>query len=214
MNGDELEKLAVGDSIELSGVHWAVRELNLFQDPSGYRTSEWRIDSSRRGEFYLMVEHDPAQAAPVWYLSERLSSPKILSPETGKNIYRRLQESFSTSTTPPAALTATDTTFYFESSSSGIFTSQGESQHRSTWEYWDKTHSRNLALEFWDDGNLLVYLARVIRPESVQSLRKGGASEVRGRFLGEGVPSTLEWICALIMTLLGLAMFFSRMLKP
>jgi len=215
MDSKQLERLAVGDSFIFSGVLWAVRELNVFQDPSGYRTTEWRIASARKGEYFLMQEHDPAQSAgPVWYLSERLATPKLLSPETGENLYSKLQESFSSTKTPPSTLTVTDTAFIFESSSSGIFTSQGESQHRATWEYWDKTHSRNLALEFWDDGNLLVYLARVIKPEQVQDIKTGGAQQVKDRFFGEGAPSTLEWICATILTLLGLIMFLSGISRP
>lgn len=215
MDAKRLERLAVGDSFVFSGVLWAVRELNVFQDPSGYRTTEWRIASSRKGEYFLMQEHDPAHGAgPVWYLSERLSAPKLLSPETGKNISGQLQESFSSVKTPAPTLTVNDTSFIFESSSSGMFTSQGESQHRTTWEYWDKTHSRNLALEFWDDGNLLVYLARTIKPEQVQDIQTGGAKKVKDRFLGEGAPSTLEWICATIMTLLGLIMFLSGISRP
>jgi hypothetical protein len=215
MAGKELEKLGVDDSFLFSGVLWAVRELNVFQDPSGYRTTEWRIASSRKGEYFLMLEHDPAQkAGPVWYLSERLATPKLLAPESGKNLYGKLQESFSTCTTPPATLTVNDTIFLYESRSSGVFTSQGESQHRTTWEYWDKTHSRNLALEFWDDGNLLVYLARIIKPEQIQDIRTGGAVQVKDRFFGEGAPSTLEWICAIILTLLGLFMFLSGISRP
>jgi hypothetical protein len=215
MDSKQLEKLAVDDSFVFSGVLWAVRELNVFQDPSGYRTTEWRIASSRKGEYFLMLEHDPAQPkGPVWYLSERLPTPKLLSPETGKNLHGQLQESFSTTKTPPATLTVNDTFFIFESSSSGVFTSEGESQHRSTWEYWDKTHSRNLALEFWDDGNLLVYLARVIKPDQVQNIKTGGARQVKDRFFGQGAPSTLEWICATILTLLGLIMFLAGISRP
>jgi len=215
VDSKELETLAVGDSFSFSGVKWAVRELNLFRDPSGYRTSEWRIDSSRKGEYYLMLEHDPAQHdVPVWYLSERLPAPKLLDPESGKDICGKLQESFSSNKTPPPALIANDTTFVFESSSSGMFTSEGESQHRTTWEYWDKTHSRNLALEFWDDGNLLVYQARKIEPKAVIDLKRGGAKEVVSGFFGEGTPSTLEWICAILTTLFGVFMFLSGLSRP
>ncbi|MCM0083028.1 DUF4178 domain-containing protein [Geomonas sp. Red32] len=215
MNSDQLEQLAVGDSFILSGVQWAVRELNLFQDPSGYRTVEWRVQSSRAGEYYLMVEHDPAHpAGPIWYLSERLPSPKLIRPDTGGNVFGKLQETFSSHAAPPPALAVNGTTFLFESSSSGTFTSDGETQHRSTWEYWDQTHSRNLALEFWDDGNLLVYQARTIRPESVITLQKGGAKEVPDRFFGQSKPGTAEWICALALTIIGLMMFFAGISRP
>jgi hypothetical protein len=215
MDSNQLERLAVGDSFVFSGVRWAVRELNVFQDPSGYRATEWRIASARKGEYFLMREHDPAQPVdPVWYLSERLVAPKLLSQETGKNLYVQLQKSFSTNKTPPLTLTVTDTNFIFESTSSGAFTSQGESQHRTTWEYWDKTHSRNLALEFWDDGNLLVYLARVIKPQQIQDIQTGGAQHVKDRFFGEGAPRILEWICATILTLLGLIMFLLGISRP
>jgi hypothetical protein len=204
MNSETLETLAVGDSFTFSGVQWAVRELNYFQDPSGYRTTEWRIASSRRGEYYLMVEYDPAQGMkPVWYLSERLPSPKILHAETGKNIYRQLRESFATNVSPPAALCVNDTTFVFESSSSGRFQSEGES-HRTTWEYWDTTHTRNLALEFWAEGELLVYLARVISPDKIHDLRRGEAHKVSRA----DEPTMAEWMCAIAVTLAGLFMFF------
>jgi len=210
MNSSHLESLAVGDSFSLSGVQWAVRELNLFQDPSGYCTSEWRIESSRRGEYYLMVEHDPTQnGGPFWYLSERISSPKLLCPENGKNMYQQLQESFSVNKTPPAALMTNGMTFLFESNSSGRANWDGESRQRTTWEYWDKTHSRNLALEFWENGEMLVYLARKIAPHKIGNLQKGGAKNVVSGFFGKGKPSTLEWICAMIVTIVGIMIFLS-----
>jgi hypothetical protein len=209
MDSKSFETLAVGDSFGFSGVQWAVRELNLFQDPTGYRTSEWRIESSRRGEYYIMLEQDPAQTGgPNWYLSERLPSPKLLSPEMGKDVYNQLQESFSLNKTPPAALMVNGITFLFESSSSGQANWDGESLRRTTWEYWDKTHSRNLALESWANGELLVYLARKIAPDKIYDLQRGGAKNVVSGFFGKGKPGMLEWICAIIVTLAGIVMFF------
>ncbi len=210
MDSNHLESLAVGDSFNFSGVQWAVRELNLFQDPSGYRTSEWRIESSRRGEYYLMVEYDPAQSGgPFWYLSERIPSPKLLNPEEGKDVYRQLQRSSLINETPPPALMSNGMTFLFESSSSGRTNWEGESQQRTTWEYWDKTHSRNLALEFWGNGDLLVYLARKIALNKIRGVKKGGAKNVESGFFGKGKPSVLEWICAIIVTLVGIMMFLT-----
>lgn len=211
MDNHDLERLAVGDSFAFSGVRWAVRELNLFQDPSGYRTTEWRIESSRRGEYYLMVEHDPSQADPIWYLSERFAAPKLLAPEQGKNIYYQLKESFSANKIPPPALIANDMTFVFESSSSGQASWEGESLHRTTWEYWDKTHSRNLALEFWQNGDLLVYLARRIQVDRISDLQRGGAKNVVSGFFGGDKPSLLEWLCASLLTAAGLYMLFTGM---
>jgi len=55
---------------------------------------------------------------------------------------------------------------------------------------------------------LLVYLARKITPDKIYDLQRGGAKNVVSGFFGKGKPGTLEWICALIVTMVGLMLFF------
>lgn len=212
MEDSPLDFLAAGDSFALSGVTWAVRELHYYHDPDGYATREWRIESSQRGEYYLLREHDPARSDnPVWYLSERLVSPKLLSPSEGRNVFAQLKKTFSANVVPPASLNANGTTYLYESTSSCRADWDGTPMQRTTWEYWDTTHSRNLALEFWGNGELLVYQAGKVEPEAITDLQKGGAKQLSGRFFGKGRPGKLEWFCAVAMTLEGIAMLLMWM---
>jgi hypothetical protein len=68
--------------------------------------------------------------------------------------------------------------YQFESTTEGIYESDGGTQQRITWDYWDEAHLWNLALEAWGNGQLIVYSTREVQPESFSEHRKDG----------EGIP--------------------------
>src|SRR5208282_2830199 len=43
----------------------------------------------------------------------------------------------------------------------------GDRTQKTTWEYWDAAHARNLAVELWESGELDCYLGNYIKAADV-----------------------------------------------
>jgi hypothetical protein len=163
----QLEQLQVGDSLEYHGAQWRVMDYSRYTDPQGYETQEWLLRSGTQKDYYLLRETDPENVNKqvTWYLAEELNNPTITEPGSSRDLLAHLVEDMQSHRTPyPELQTFNRTrTYYFESQTEGTYESEGTTETRITWDYWDETHLWNLALEAWSNNTLIVYSTREVQ---------------------------------------------------
>jgi hypothetical protein len=172
----QLQQLRSGDRVKYHGVQWQVKNYSTYEDSNGYETTEWLLRSPAGAESYLLREIDPQNPESLvhWYLAEEISNPKIFQPEVFNNLAVRLWHDMQGQQVPYPELQALSRSYYFESQTEGTYDGkQGESS-RITWDYWDKAHQWNLAIEAWPNGELHIYSTKVVRPEEFSEIDKGG----------------------------------------
>jgi Domain of unknown function (DUF4178) len=179
LTGETLQDLKEGDRITYHGVRWQVCDQSTYEDDKGYTTQEWLLKSTTGKEYYLLRETDPSNVeGPVqWYLAEELQHPTLLNAETQEDVLTQIPERMKLRATPYPALQLFNRIYQFESQTDGTYNADGETRQRITWDYWDKSHLWNLALEGWDNGVLHLYSTREVQPEEFSEF--GTSSESR-----------------------------------
>src|SRR5262249_29650040 len=76
---------------------------------------------------------------------------------------------------PPPALTYDGQSYRYTDKTEGTYEDEpGQRTGKTTWEYWDAGHVRNLAVEVWADGRIDCYRGTYIDPAQV---RMGATTE-------------------------------------
>ncbi len=172
----QLQQLRSGDRVKYHGVQWQVKNYSTYDDSNGYETTEWLLRSPAGAESYLLREIDPQNPESLvhWYLAEEISNPKIFQPEVFNNLAVRLWHDMQGQQAPYPELQALSRSYYFESQTEGTYDGKEGESSRITWDYWDKAHQWNLAIEAWPNGELHIYSTKVVRPEEFSEIDKGG----------------------------------------
>src|SRR5579883_2763129 len=178
----QLQRLRAGDRLRYHGVQWEVRTYSTYTDVKGYETEEWLLVSSSGKEYYLLREIDPQNPPLHWYLAEELKYPTILDPQTSRDRLLTLGDDMRSHQSPYPELQLFNRLYAFESQTEGTYESDGNTRSRITWDYWDKSHLWNLALEAWSDGTLVVYSTREVQPTDFSEIQSGTGA---ARLLGE-----------------------------
>lgn len=201
----QLQQLRSGDRVKYHGVQWQVKNYSTYDDPNGYETTEWLLRSPAGAESYLLREIDPQNPESLvhWYLAEEISNPKIFQPEVFNNLAVRLWHDMQGQQTPYPELQALSRSYYFESQTQGTYDGkQGESS-RITWDYWDKAHQWNLAIEAWPNGELHIYSTKVVRPEEFSEIDKGGVVKLPSFPIWEFLGACCFLVGGILMLIFG-----------
>jgi len=170
----QLEGLRSGDRLSYHGAQWQVAEYSTYDDPNGYATKEWLLKSELGKEHYLLQEIDPQSPNQVnWYLAEEVKHPRLAEPDNNRDLTNVLWGDMMGRQVPPPSLQSLGKQYSFESETEGSYTSDGEDCTRVTWDYWDKAHQWNLALEAFPDSTFRVYSTKVVTPADFSSLTTG-----------------------------------------
>ncbi len=171
-----LQQLRPGDRLNYCGVEWQVIDYSTYKDPHGYETAEWLLQSHSGKEHYLLREVDPQNPATLvhWYIAEELRSPRIFQPGSQYDLTVNLfWDDMQAQRTPVPELQVFDKAYYFESQTQGSYEDDEGKTFRITWDYWDKAHQWNLAIESWQNGSLTIYLTKLVNPEDFSEIKKG-----------------------------------------
>lgn len=176
----KLEQLRPGDRVSYRGIQWRVKDYSMYTDPNGYETTEWLLQTSR-SEYYLLREIDPQNQESLvnWYLAEEVSSPSISEPNLGVRVDGSLWHYMVEGNTPYPELQMFNRFYEFESQTKGTYEEGNRETSRITWDYWDKPHQWNLALEAWPNGQLHVYSTQVVDPRAFSQIVKGAGRTPR-----------------------------------
>lgn len=177
----QLEQLQAGDRLAYRGVRWQVRDASTYTDANGYQTAEWLLRSPDNREHYLLREIDPENPETLvhWYLAEEISNPQLFTPDYTENTVNYLWENMQQLQPPYPELRLFRRAYYLESQTEGNYQGEGGTSNRITWDYWDRSHHKNLAIEAWPSGDLHVYLSKVVNPEDFSEIEKGAGKNFR-----------------------------------
>jgi hypothetical protein len=200
----ELQKLRPGDRVRYHRVDWNIEDHSRYQDPQGYQTEEWLLKSKGGSEYYLLREFDPSKTpnSATWYLAEQVEDPRLLLPDSQENIVPRLWQQMRSQAKPYPELQLFYKIYYFESQSQGSYQSEGKTQSRNTWDYWDNEHKVNLAIEAFPHGQLDIYLTKLVQPEEFSQIQKGiSQSQIKN---STNASFILQLVVALCMIFVGI----------
>ena len=172
---DRLQNLRACGCISYYDISYEVKDYSSYTDAKGYQTEEWLLNSSTDLEYYLLREVDPDNQNNFvnWYLSEEVAEPKLFNADNQDNVVTYLWKNMQEKNTPYPELKLYGDSYYFESKTEGSYQGEYGESTRITWDYWDRSHQRNLAIEAWPDGDLHVYLTKLINPEQITIIEEG-----------------------------------------
>ncbi len=201
----QLQQLRSGDRVKYHGVQWQVKNYSTYEDSNGYETTEWLLRSPAGAESYLLREIDPQNPESLvhWYLAEEISNPKIFQPEVFKNLAVRLWHDMQGQQVPYPKLQALSRIYYFESQTEGTYDGKEGESSRITWDYWDKAHQWNLAIEAWPNGELHIYSTKVVRPEEFSEIDKGGVVKLSSFPIWEFLGAFCFLVGGILMLIFG-----------
>jgi len=201
----QLQQLRSGDRVKYHGVQWQVKNYSAYDDPNGYETTEWLLRSPAGAESYLLREIDPQNPESLvhWYLAEEISNPKIFQPEVFNNLAVRLWHDMQGQEAPYPELQALSRSYYFESQTEGTYDGKEGESSRITWDYWDKAHQWNLAIEAWPNGELHIYSTKVVRPEEFSEIDKGGVVKLSSFPIWEFLGAFCFLVGGILMLIFG-----------
>jgi hypothetical protein len=171
----QLQQLRPGDRVNYSGVQWHVKDYSTYYDPKGYETTEWLLRSPTGKQYYLLREFDPQNPDHLvsWYLAEEIRDPYILTPNASINLVDGLWQYMQDGNSPYPELQMFNRLYEFESQTKGTYEEGDRETSRLTWDYWDKSHLWNLAIEAWQNRELHVYSTKVVDPGAFSQVVKG-----------------------------------------
>lgn len=201
----KLQQLRPGDHLKYHGVQWDVKDYSTYDDSYGYETAEWLLRSRHGTEYYLLREVDPQNPETLvnWYLAEEVQEPKIFQPDSQENIVPGLWQDMQEQREPYPELQSLGRVYFFESQTWGSY--EGEERNtRITWDYWDRMHHWNLALEAWPNRELNVYLTKMVKPEDFYDIEIGAVKQKSG--LGKFLAANYQVLLAFSMLCVGILM--------
>jgi hypothetical protein len=160
------------------------------------------LRSQAGAEYYLLREFDPKNPEELvhWYLAEEISQPTLFDPKSFNNLAVGLWNDRQGQKIPYPELDTLGRHYYFEFQTQGTYEGNMRETSRITWDYWDKSHQWNLAIEAWSNGQLPVYSTKLVNPEEFSEVNKG---------IGIQLPTAfpiLEFVGACGLVLVGLFM--------
>ncbi len=172
-----LQRLRSGDRVTYAGMQWQVDDYSTYEDAEGYETAEWLLRSPSGKEHYLLREVDPHNPDTLvnWYFSEEISLNQLSGMHPGDDIRYGLWQAIS-DRQPYDQLRALGRIYIFESTTTGAYKGAEGNVSRTTWDYWDRDRTWNLALEAWPDRTVRVYSTKSVTPEEFSDVERAALS--------------------------------------
>ena len=170
----ELQRLRAGDRVSYGGVQWQVTDYSTYNDDNGYATAEWLLNTTDARAYYLLREVDPDNPNTLvnWYLSEEISGDRVSTENLNDNLKFTMWRVIREGEQPYPHLRALGRDYYFESQTDGRYNSDEGKASRTTWDYWDRDHLWNLAIEAWEDGDLHFYSTKKVNPQEFSEVTR------------------------------------------
>lgn len=204
VNQTQLQELRPGDRLTYHAVDWDIEDYSTYQDSKGYQTDEWLLTSKGGLEYYLLREFEPdnAQSAVTWYLANTVQNCRIFLPNSQENIVPRLWQEMQSPANPYPELLLFHKPYYLESRTQGSYEGKEERTSRITWDYWDRDHHINLAIEAFPDGKLDIYSTQIVQPKEFSNIQK--EVELKQKSSPDGINKIIEFIVAFFLLFAGL----------
>jgi len=146
----------VGMILVHEGMDWTLAGRSTYKNPDAWQITEWECEAGGRSGS-LLKEIDPSGRI-TWFFTTEIPASAVRLPD-GKGLIQAKAAS------PPEALVYEGETYRYAETTEGTHEDDsGESQRKTTWDYWDARHQFNLAIELWADGSLECYRGQYILP--------------------------------------------------
>ena len=191
---------AAGVTILYDGQEWNVTGQASYSTEEGYRVHEWCCEVGDTTA-YLLKEGDPREGTIRWFFTREIDDGAVAA-EGGEGLGEWLARDKEPN--PPQALTYQATTYQYADTTEGTHEDEsGERARKITWDYWDASRARNLAVERWPDGTFECYLGAYIEPGQVV-IRRTAKKDFRARsqanpFLSALIVLPIAYIFAFIL---------------
>lgn len=204
----QLQEMRTGDRVRYRGIDWDIADYSTYHDEKGYQTDEWLLQSSGGTECYLLREYDPENISETvnWYISNAVKNTGILLPNSPEDITSLLWEQMKIVREPYPELRVMYKSYYFDSETQGEYQTSSTTEHRITWDYWNKEHTTNLAIEAFSGHQLDIYTTKAVRTEEFYNIQKGVKKPTGGwnaNLAGEAIGAIIFIFTGLLFFIFG-----------
>lgn len=164
----KLEDLRPGDWVRWNSRDWEVTDRDVYKESADYGEVQWELSPDGGGERYLVLsrENKDGRTEETWVCTEQTSVSGVEYP-AGAGEWRAFREQDSLDG-PPASVRLGGTDFTLDGETKGTAEDDdGNNVVKLTWDYYDRTRRRNLAMEIWKEPDADYYEAYdglVVRP--------------------------------------------------
>ncbi|MBF0571177.1 MAG: DUF4178 domain-containing protein [Candidatus Omnitrophica bacterium] len=180
-----LEDLSKGDCLRYHQTDWLVTDQYVYSHTGTYQETQWTLESKGKQTVYLVKQEEKkgSDTEIVWILTHEIELGSIRYPgPQGEWVSFKEKE---TPPSPPESIKLNDgTSFTLRNKTSGrARDDDGKMVPKLTWDYYDSSGKRNIAIEIWEesDGNYpdaydgtVVDLSdiRILPPDDVKKVRR------------------------------------------
>lgn len=181
-----LQDMRAGDWVRWGSIDWEVIDRTLYRESADYQEVQWELEGSGDTRYLVMsTENKGGTPEVVWVCTRQTGINRIQRPREGGG-WVNFREKDSMSAAPPK-VKFDGVDYSLEGETEGTAESdEGETVTKLTWDYYDASRKRNLAIEVWQCSDADYYEAydgQVVRsadfvripPRARKGLPKGEA---------------------------------------
>lgn len=164
----KLEDMGLGDWVRWNSRDWEVTDRDVYQGSSDYTEVQWELSPDGGEERYLVLArgNKDGRTEETWVCTVQTSVGGV-EYRAGAGEWRAFREQDSLPE-PPALVRMGGTEFALDGETKGTAEDdEGDTVVKLTWDYYDKSRRRNLAMEIWKEPDADYYEAYdglVVRP--------------------------------------------------
>ncbi len=187
----KLEDMRVGDWVRWDSRDWEVTDRDVYRGSADYGETQWELSPGYGSPYYLVrsLENKDGGTEEIWICTKEtgIGGVQYLSP-SGDWINFKEQDSLQT---PPGRARYGEVELSLDGETKGrAEDDEGSTVTKLTWDYFDSTRRRNIAIEVWKESDADYYEAydgRVVSRSEFQPIPpRAGASRNYGS-LGDAV---------------------------
>lgn len=179
----QIDHLAVGNGIRFRNVKWAVTDKDEYVESADYRETQWTLLTAGKRTAYLIQSDENTDHGPerIWIFSRPVPLESVRY--KNENGDWMLFEECGRLYKPPQVAALGETIFTLQGETSGqAEDDDGNMVTKLTWDYYDESGARNLAIEVWkeEDGDYPeAYDGESISPDEVEILDAKEVAQIR-----------------------------------
>ena len=177
------EKLKKGDAINYNGIDWTITDRSIYKGSKDYQEVQWTLYNQNVGERYLVrsEENKGGSYEYIWVFTKPFNI-EVVEYESPSGTWALFKEDEFVDT-PPSRIKYDNIIFIFEGETSGkAKDDDGLMVKKLTWDYYDSSGKRNLAIEVWKEQDRdypEAYDGIVIEPVNIRILQSKEAQSMR-----------------------------------
>lgn len=168
-----LEELRPGDWVRWGSVDWEVTGRTVYRESADYQEVQWEIEGGHSTRYLIMsTENKGGGTEVIWVCTRQTGIGRVqLSEGNGWRSFREKDEMSA----PPRQVKYDETLYRLEGETQGrAEDDEGNDVNKLTWDYYDASGKRNLAIEVWqcpDADYYEAYDGLVVKPSEFARIK-------------------------------------------